>query len=171
MDDREREVVLAAQELEKSEFLRRYPHPFLAIRIDIDEEAAEFKTIAASIDMLEQTPTPSPEGSNTESVAALVKRPGANQFSFITIGRTSNNDVVIGLNSVSKCHAVIHPSDGKYTLSDAGSKNGTAFNGAQLDRNQRVALTSGDVFTLSHRVSITFLDSESTYVWLRNARF
>lgn len=170
MDDLEREVVAAARKLEKDAFVRCYPHPFLAIRIDIDEEAAEFKTIAASIDMLEQTPTPPKDGANTESIAALVKRPGANGFSFITIGRTSNNDVVIGLNSVSKCHAVIHPSDGKYALSDAGSKNGTSYNGGQLDRNQRVDLKSGDVFTLSHRVTITYLDPESTYVWLRNAR-
>ncbi len=170
MDELEREVVLAAKKLDKREFVRRYPNPFLAIRVDIDEEAAEFKTIAASIDMLEQTPTPLPDGANTESLAALVKRPGANQFSFITIGRTSNNDVIIGLNSVSKCHAVVHPGDGKYMLSDAGSKNGTAFNGRQLDRNERVPLTSGDVITLSHRVNITFMDPESTYVWLRGAR-
>ncbi len=170
MEGLDQEIALAAQQLEKSEFVSRYPHPFLAIRIDIDEEAAEFKTIAASIDMLDETPSPPPEGAGTESVARLVKRPGANGFSFITIGRTSNNDVIIGLNSVSKCHAVIHPSDGKFALSDAGSKNGTSYNGSLLERNQRVELTSGDVFTLSHRVSITYLDVESTYVWLRNAR-
>jgi hypothetical protein len=155
----------------KQEFVMRYRHPFLAIRIESDEEAAEFRTIAvgdfAPID--QETPPPSASASATTDVlAAAKKRPGANQFSFVTIGRANNNDVVIPLNSVSKCHAVIHPGDTGYTVADAGSKNGTVVNGTKLVANQPAKLSTGDTITLSHRVTITFLDAEAAYVWLRS---
>jgi DNA ligase (NAD+) len=43
----------------------------------------------------------------------------------ITIGRTSNNDVVINDSSVSRLHAYVRREGDKWVVADAGSKNGT----------------------------------------------
>src|SRR3712207_3012192 len=44
----------------------------------------------------------------------------------ITVGRTGNNDVVLDDGTVSRFHAWFQrETDGRYTLTDAGSKNGS----------------------------------------------
>ncbi len=170
MDEREREITSAAERLDEAAFCGLYPHPFLVIRVAIDDEAAEFRTIGVGIDGLELTPLPPSADDAIECIVPVVKRPGASEFSFITIGRSSNNDVVIGLNSVSKCHAVIHPVEDGYELADAGSTNGTVYKGTAMEKGQRVVLSNGDEFLLSHRVSITFLDSAAAYAFVRTGR-
>jgi len=58
-------------------------------------------------------------------VFPISKRPGT-AFDHISIGRTSNMDVVLPLLQVSKFHAYFaRDAAGAFTLADAGSKNGT----------------------------------------------
>lgn len=59
----------------------------------------------------------------------------------ITIGRLSNNDVVLSDPNVSRRHAELRLSDGRWVLTDLGSTNGTLVNG-KLAREQPVS--SGD---------------------------
>jgi hypothetical protein len=47
----------------------------------------------------------------------------------ITIGRLSTNDVVISDSNVSRRHAELRKADGRWTLVDLGSTNGTVVNG------------------------------------------
>jgi pSer/pThr/pTyr-binding forkhead associated (FHA) protein len=60
----------------------------------------------------------------------------------ITVGRSSENDVVLPSNSVSRRHCTIEESDGAPVLRDLGSSGGTRVNGLRVDR---VRLYDGDL--------------------------
>src|SRR5258706_7616371 len=66
-------------------------------------------------------------------VYPLAKKPGASFPDRITIGRTSNNDVVIADTSISRFHAYIRRDGPQWVVADAGSKNGSWLRGAVLE--------------------------------------
>ncbi len=63
----------------------------------------------------------------------------------LSIGRSSENDIVIDNLSVSRKHAVILSKKDGYILNDLGSKNGTYVNGEKVDGTE---LKSGDCITI-----------------------
>lgn len=72
----------------------------------------------------------------------LTKKPGASFPDRITIGRTSNNDIVLLDGSVSRFHAYVR-SDGKsWLIADAGSKNGSWLSGQALVPRKERTLAS-----------------------------
>jgi FHA domain-containing protein len=81
----------------------------------------------------------------------LAKKSGASFPDRITIGRTSNNDVVIADTSVSRLHAYIKRSGAGWLVADAGSKNGSFIGGVRMEPRKeqvlpsRVELRIGDV--------------------------
>lgn len=55
---------------------------------------------------------------------------GRTAFTYVTVGRTQNNDIVLADSTVSKFHAFFRKNAyGEYLLQDAGSKNGTFLDG------------------------------------------
>lgn len=67
------------------------------------------------------------------TITSVVKRPGANPFSLmVTIGRAANNDIQISFSEISKFHAYLTRGEGHWTLTDAGSTNGTFLGGSRL---------------------------------------
>lgn len=146
-----------------AEFVARFGHPFLAVSIgDAIEGPASFDT----------DPVVTGQGTalHRDVLAAVAKRSAANQFSFITIGRAKNNDVVVDAHGVSKLHAVIHQRGDTFAIADAGSRNGTFLNGERLHANRPIALASGDELALSKHVRARFLDVAATREWLRATR-
>jgi hypothetical protein len=75
-------------------------------------------------------------------VFPLVKKAGASFPDRITIGRTSNNDVVIVDTSVSRLHAYVRRIGQTWSVADAGSKNGTWLRGKPLEPRREQALPS-----------------------------
>ena len=84
----------------------------------------------------------------------------------VSLGRGSDNDIVIDSGSVSGKHAEMHRIKGGYELADSGSTNGIKHNG---NRQQKISLRSGmsvklgDVsfdFTLSEE-ELAVLDGEN----------
>lgn len=75
-------------------------------------------------------------------VYPLAKKSGASFPDRITIGRTSNNDVVIADTSVSRLHAYIKRSGSGWVVADAGSKNGCYLGGVRLEPRKEQALAS-----------------------------
>lgn len=63
----------------------------------------------------------------------------------LTIGRLSDNDIVIDNLGVSRKHAVIHSWKNGYHIKDLGSKNSTFLNGEKIDNAE---LKGGDVITI-----------------------
>src|SRR6266403_4364799 len=64
-----------------------------------------------------------------------------------SIGRASQNDIVIPHDAVSRHHAVIY--GGAFpAIEDLGSRNGTRLDGRQLDPGKRTALTGGSALSI-----------------------
>ena len=61
----------------------------------------------------------------------------------ILIGRAKSNDLCIDHVSVSKLHARVHREGSSHTLIDAGSTNGTLFNGRALRPGESRELATG----------------------------
>lgn len=84
----------------------------------------------------------------------------------VTIGRRSSCDFVLRVDSVSREHCRIEPSDGAFWLYDNGSSNGTLLNGLRIEKAK---LIHGDVITLD-RVTLEYLeeaDSSQTREMIR----
>lgn len=132
-----------------STYLRKYLHddkafikglvsPVLLIEPRVEEgdgESSEyqFRTQSGVNNLPAQTGEP---------MVVLVKKQAANAFqSRITVGRTTNNDVVLDDASVSRFHAWLEHDDTEWKVADAGSKNGTFLNGQKLKAKKLVPLT------------------------------
>lgn len=88
-------------------------------------------------------------------VYPLVKKPGASFPDRITIGRTHNNDIVIGDHSVSRLHAYVRAYASGWLVADAGSKNGSWLHGGALEPRREKALPSRGQLRLGE-VDLTF---------------
>jgi hypothetical protein len=110
--------------------------------VTIDEETAD--------ETMPHTRHPSGDDDDAE-VYPLAKKPGASFPDRITIGRTSNNDVVIADHSVSRLHAYVRRDANGWVVADAGSKNGSWLRGDALEPRRerpipsRALLRIGDV--------------------------
>src|SRR5690242_5211907 len=82
----------------------------------------------------------------------LAKKPGASFRDRITIGRTSNNDVVIVDHSVSRLHGYVRQTDG-WLYADAGSKNGSWLDDQRLEPRREAPLSTGAVLRLGDVVA------------------
>ncbi|WP_019674072.1 FHA domain-containing protein [Psychrobacter lutiphocae] len=64
----------------------------------------------------------------------------------LTVGRGTDNDIVLGSKQVSRNHAKLEVlADGNLTVTDLGSSNGTFVNSTQLVAEQAETLVEGDV--------------------------
>jgi hypothetical protein len=88
-------------------------------------------------------------------VYPLVKKPGASFPDRITIGRTSNNDIVIADTSVSRLHAYVRRIGDAWSVADAGSKNGSWLRGAALEPRRERPLPSRALLRIGD-VDLTF---------------
>ncbi|MHA7631680.1 FHA domain-containing protein [Corallococcus sp. M7] len=91
-----------------------------------------------------------------KAVPMLVYNPGQpDELSYplgdapITIGRADDQGICIPHRSLSRQHARIEPSDGRFFVTDLQSKNGTFVNGVQIRRKE---LRPGDTLTLGELV-------------------
>ena len=77
----------------------------------------------------------------------------------ITVGRTGNNDIVLQDVSVTKFHAAFKEEEGRITLADAGSRNGTTVDGRPLPpRGDGEPLESGNLLRFGN-IELRFLDA------------
>lgn len=98
----------------------------------------------------------------------LVKKAGASFPDRITIGRTSNNDIVVADASISRLHAYVRRDATQWLVADGGSKNGTWLKGAALEARRERPLESRAVLRLGE-VDLTFYLAADLYAVLRGA--
>ncbi|HEV3022757.1 MAG TPA: sigma 54-interacting transcriptional regulator [Pirellulales bacterium] len=98
------------------------------------------------------------EGSKWTDVFRLI--PGQS----VTVGRAPTNQIVIKDERCSRCHAELFITEGRWTLRDLDSRNGTSLGGTLIQGD--VALTPGDVIRIGnsqlafvHDLSKAFPDS------------
>ena len=131
------ELLALAAKLSLREFVQRFPHHYL-----ITETVGS--AMGAPDRLFKTTEVGALKGTQQRGilgVAPVVKREGVNPYtSMITLGRARNNDVPITDISVSKLHAWIRRGDngafthGDFSITDAGSRNGTFVNGVAVSR-------------------------------------
>jgi pSer/pThr/pTyr-binding forkhead associated (FHA) protein len=68
----------------------------------------------------------------------------------ITIGRSTDNDVVVDNKLASRHHAIIQKIKDQYFLKDEGSTNGTTLNGVSVPKDKYVKLTPGDRISIGN---------------------
>src|SRR5215213_2947832 len=65
-----------------------------------------------------------------------------------TIGRDSDNDIVLDEMTVSRCHALLYMRAGHVAIMDLESTNGTFVNGLQVRPDAPVRLANGDLIQI-----------------------
>ena len=88
--------------------------------------------------------------------------------SMIMLGRTLNNDIVVGDTSISKFHAFFRVGPATVEVADAGSRNGTFVGGNQLEPKQMARLKPGDRVRFA-RLAFQLLDAPACWDWLVRA--
>jgi len=88
--------------------------------------------------------------------------------SMIMLGRTLNNDIVVGDTSISKFHAFFRLGPGSVEVADAGSRNGTFVGEKQLAPKQMERLRPGDRVRFA-RLAFQLLDAPACWDWLVKA--
>ncbi|HEX8440841.1 FHA domain-containing protein [Archangium sp.] len=101
------------------------PAPIAAMAVGDEDEHHHFRTL---------TSVETPMLGVGEPIVFPVVKNQENAFGRgITVGRTGNNDVVLDDGTVSRFHAWFQrETDGRYVLTDAGSKNGSFVAGVRL---------------------------------------
>jgi hypothetical protein len=166
------ELALATEGLDEAAFLARHTHAALvflteATRLD-DTPAhdtvrpmsmAEFVARSKGLRLTDPIPTPSSSTSPTvpggagpdESVAVtpsssivFLEKSSRNPFgSMITVGRATNNDVVLPLRTISKMHSYLMCTSAGWKITDQHSANGTFIDGNKLPDGQGALLVDG----------------------------
>jgi FHA domain len=95
----------------------------------------------------------------------LAKKPGASFPDRITIGRTSNNDIVLAESSISRLHAYVRRDGKQWIVADGGSKNGSLLKGHALEARRERPLDSRAVLRLGD-VDLTFYFATDLYALL-----
>lgn len=164
------DLIALAAKLPLKEFVQRFPHHYL-----ITEAIG---SSAGSADRLFKTTEIGTFKANQHrgvlGVAPVIKREGVNPYtSMITLGRARNNDVPITDISVSKLHAWIRRGEsggfasGDFSITDAGSRNGTFVNGVAVSREPH-PLPVGARLRLG-LVEFWFIDSSGLHQALKTA--
>ena len=103
-----------------------------------------------------------------EPLAVVVEKTKDNAFQRrVTVGRTSNNDIVLDDNSVSRFHAWLELGDGGWVIVDAGSRNGTWVAGKKLNAKAPSNLASG-VKVRVGVIELTFYSSDGFLKMLKS---
>jgi hypothetical protein len=122
----------------------------LSLDEEIEETLPHGKVTAADVEL---------------EIFPLSKKPGAAFPDRITIGRTSNNDIVINDTSISRLHAYVKRVNDRWVVADAGSKNGSSMRGATLEPRREQPLVSRAQLTLGD-VDLTFYIAADLYAAL-----
>jgi hypothetical protein len=149
-------------QLGRDEFLASAaPAVLVRFRRDDDDTAASGATTATIDDPRYPSEDTLPFGKDLPSdieleIYPLAKKSGASFSDRITIGRTPNNDVVINDPSVSRLHAYVKrgPHDA-WSVTDAGSKNGSWLRGIALEPRKQSGLPPSAVLRFGE-VDVTF---------------
>ncbi len=144
--------------LPAEEFLRRVRTPHLVVWTPLGQE-----TPVEHFGTVHLAPMPwARRGGVPQAVARVEKRQDSNAFGqMVTLGRASNNDVVLPHGAVSKFHAYLRRLEGRWLLSDAGSRNGTTVNGVAIAHDRPVAVASGDRIVLGGAVVLDLVEPEA----------
>ena len=164
------DLVTLARSLERKQFIAECPFPLLlavneAVPSSEDLFPDEFVTQS-----LKRPPDPPAMQAARDPVLYAVRKVHTLLPHGIVLGRTESCDIVIQDRAVSKAHALFQEIDGKWSLSDLGSRNGTHVGHHKaVPRGAALQLTYGDVLAFAFR-TFYFLDSGSAWDKIRGRK-
>jgi pSer/pThr/pTyr-binding forkhead associated (FHA) protein len=144
------------------------PAALVRHRLEFDEvPTSGMHTLSIDQEIEETLPhgRESPPAATNLEVFPLSKKPGASFPDRITIGRTSNNDIVIPDHSVSRLHAYLRRDGHHWVVADAGSKNGSWLSSMQLQARKEKSIASRAELRLGD-VHLTFYVASDLFIAL-----
>jgi hypothetical protein len=104
-----------------------------------------------------------------DAVVAPLQKSDRNTFAhMITVGRASNNDIVVAVSTISKLHGYfMRQPDGNMRFYDAGSTNGTWVSGQKVAPRTAVALEDGAEIALGPDVKLLYRTPSGLFETLR----
>ncbi|MHC4781149.1 MAG: FHA domain-containing protein [Planctomycetota bacterium] len=157
--------------MDREAFVNRFRTSFLVIEFGVESYSADaFRTMSAEGNGDRPTEPAERKPVNTHiALAVPVVKSERNSFlRMITLGRATNNDVVVPHPSVSKLHVYfrVDNDSGSVFVTDSGSTYGTTLDRLRLERNETYPMKSGSVLLLADSVRVTFLVSADFYDFL-----
>ncbi len=166
------ELALATEGLDEATYLTRFPQAafvFLTEATRLDDTPAhdtvrpmsmsELIARSKGLRMTDPIPTPTSSTSPTlpgnagpaepvavtpSSSVVFLEKSTRNPFgSMITVGRATNNDVVLPLRTISKMHSYLICTSNGWKITDQHSANGTFVDGLRLPDGQGATLPDG----------------------------
>ena len=148
--------------LDRAGFARKFGHLWLVRELDVSEVPAQFETRAQQRTIPMKVARRASAGA-VGMISGISTEPGRYGFypiakqpieggvapaasapDRITVGRATNNDIVLWHESVSKLHAFfVNDEDRGWVLEDAGSTNGSMADGVVLAANEAQPSKSG----------------------------
>lgn len=146
--------------LSRDEFLGRIDVPHVLITQTAAARDTGFQTVKFTKEIV----TESGERKGA-MILPVRKRPDANAFGMmITIGRATNNDLVIEHQKISKFHAYFRQIGSDWRICDANSRNGTEVGEQEVEPGQDgLPIYSGSRIRLGKAVSLVFLAPPELY--------
>jgi hypothetical protein len=148
-----------------AEFQKRYPAPALYVS-EVGEGEGSGKE-HSGVQLLTMLNKGTSALRYLDQVGFLVKRPGNPFPNFVSVGRAANNDLVIGVETISKLHAYFTYEDGAWNLTDYRSTNGTRLNGSPIEAGTAVRLRDGDQLLVGKEVTAIFMTPASLHAKAR----
>lgn len=168
--------------LSGKEYCEQFPHPVLLHASHTKEMNPAENTGEMTLDRMvirEPEPEPQADGPTDKSTRTISKGISLGRLytvfdliatnpsaSMITLGCSSECDVQVNDQSISKLHAVVEGRGETYFIRDNNSSAGTQVNDDLLEPDQPMELASGDRVTLGF-VDLTFLPASDLYQFVR----
>src|SRR5262249_15244888 len=152
----------------QDKFVATCPFPFLIGKVQFVEE--EESTRTGSFDTKEEHGELFAPNDRARPLVLAVRKKKSVFADMITVGRASNNDVVVRARGVSKFHAFFRVQAGHAELADAGSRNGTWIGRLRLpSKGSASAVKSGDSVRFGS-LEFRFLDAAALWIQLHSAQ-
>jgi hypothetical protein len=164
------DLAMDARSLTREDFEDRHGSAFLMVG-GIDLVAPDGP--GATVVEMDYVDTPELPTTTFRPHVHPIQRTGRSVGHLVSVGRTSNNDIVIPDVSVSRFHAFLKQGHGdELSIQDAGSTNGTSVNGRPVPAQGEgvpITLKSGDRVKIGH-IDLTFLEAELLIRLLRDSK-
>jgi len=159
------------------EFSQKFPRGFLIERFDrIFDREVIFQFSTRQFTSGDLAISPEKVDTDTHILEARVievnKRKSKNEEYIVTIGRSSNNDIVLYNKVVSKSHAFLYfpPDDKTAYIADVGSRNCTFVNDQKISPYEIHPLAENDEISFGPQTRVIYLSAAGFYQLLTNIK-
>jgi hypothetical protein len=159
------DLATLALSLTREQFRTRFACFFLCADLGVGQSTRPQRTEAFLAEENTESYTGPMPGS---PFAAAVVKVQETFPSMIMLGRTLNNDIVVGDTSISKFHAFFRVGPATVEVADAGSRNGTFVGDKKLAPKQMERIKPGDRVRFA-RLAFQLLDAPACWDWLVRA--